>query len=191
MRKLKLQVQITVDGFIGRENGELDFMTWNWDEQLKQYVQNITDQMDLIILGRKLAEGFIPYWAKVASDSQDPEYEAGKIFTETPKVVFSKTLQQPSSLWNNTRLAKGELAEEINNLKEQPGRDIIVYGGASFVASLARQGLIDEYNLFVNPVVIGKGLFIFNALGASQMLNRIDSVAFPCGITLLKYIPVH
>jgi dihydrofolate reductase len=191
MRKLKLQVQITVDGFIGRENGELDFMTWNWDEQLKQYVQNITDQIDLIILGRKLAEGFIPYWAKVASDSQDPEYEAGKIFTETPKVVFSKTLQQPSSLWNNTRLAKGELAEEINNLKEQPGRDIIVYGGASFVASLARQGLIDEYNLFVNPVVIGKGLSIFNALGASQMLNRIDSVAFPCGITLLKYIPVH
>lgn len=188
MRKLKLQVQTTVDGFIGGANGELDFMTWNWDDQLKQYVQKITDQMDLIVLGRKLAEGFIPYWAKVASDTQDPEHHAGKIFTETPKVVFTKTIDQ--SLWDNTTLATGELADEINKLKEQQGRDIIVYGGASFVSSLARQGLIDEYNLFVNPVVIGKGLSIFSALGDSRRLNRIDSVAFPCGITLLKYIPL-
>jgi dihydrofolate reductase len=189
MRKLILQMQITVDGFVGGENGELDFMTWNWDDQLKQYVQNITDQMDLIILGRKLAEGFIPYWAKVASDQQDPDHQAGMIFTETPKVVFTKTLSHSS--WVNTTLASGELTDEINKLKQQQGKNIIVYGGATFVASLARQGLIDEYNLFVNPVVIGKGLPIFNLMNSTQMLNRIDSVAFPCGITLMKFIPVH
>src|SRR5688572_18567014 len=119
MRKLKLQVQMTVDGYIGGPNGELDFMVWDWDDELKQYVEDLTDSMGCIILGRKLAEGFIPYWAKVAADSNHPEFASGKIFTETPKVVFTKTLDK--SEWDNTVLANGDLADEVNKLKQQDG----------------------------------------------------------------------
>ena len=92
MRKLKLQVQITVNGFVAKPGGELDWMTWNWSDDIKAYVTDLTNSMDTIILGRKLAEGFIPYWADVKANADHPENEAGKIFTDTPKIVFSKTL---------------------------------------------------------------------------------------------------
>jgi dihydrofolate reductase len=83
MRKLKLQVQMTVDGYIAGLNGEMDFMVWNWDDGLKQYVNDITEPIGCIILGRKLAEGFIPYWATVAADPDAPEYTSGKKFTRS------------------------------------------------------------------------------------------------------------
>ena len=85
----------------------MDFMVWNWDDELKQYVTDITEPVDCIILGRKLAEGFIPYWANVAANPEHPEYSSGKFFTDTPKVVFTKTLDQ--SPWDHTVLAKGDL----------------------------------------------------------------------------------
>src|SRR5688572_25344732 len=99
MRKLKLQVQISVDGFIAGPNGEMDWMEWNWDDALKQYIAELTEPVDCILLGRKLAEGFIPYWALVAENTSDPEHEAGIKFTETKKIVFTKTLEKSS--WKN------------------------------------------------------------------------------------------
>ena len=80
MRKLKLQVQISVDGFIAGPHGEMDWMTFDWDEAISQYVQAITDPVDCIVLGRKLAEGFIPHWAAVAADADHPELAAGQKF---------------------------------------------------------------------------------------------------------------
>ncbi len=114
MRKLKLQVQMTVDGYIAGPNGEMDWMEWNWDDELKQYVADLTEPVDCIILGRKLAEGFIPHWATVAANPDDPEFTAGKKFTDTHKVVFTKTLDK--SEWDNTVLAKGNLVDEITKL---------------------------------------------------------------------------
>ncbi len=149
MRKLKLQVQMTVDGYIAGLNGEMDFMVWNWDDELKQYVTDITEPVDCIILGRKLAEGFIPYWATVAANPDDPEFTAGKKFTGTHKVVFTKTLDK--SEWDNTVLAKGDLVDEITKLKKQDGKDIIAYGGATFVSTLIKHKLLDEFHLFINP----------------------------------------
>jgi dihydrofolate reductase len=141
--------------------------------------------MDTIILGRKLAEGFIPYWAEVKANSEYPENEAGKIFTDTPKVVFSKTLNK--SLWDNTIVANGDFISEIKKLKDASGKDIIVYGGAEFVSSLIKENLIDEYYLFVNPVVIKEGLTIFDKIPDMKKLNLIDSKQFDCGINLLCY----
>ncbi len=92
MRKLKLQVQSSIDGLIAGVNGEMDWMKWNWDDSLKNYVEEITSTIDCIVLGRKLAEGFIPYWADVAANVAHPEIAAGKRFTDTKKVVFSNTL---------------------------------------------------------------------------------------------------
>lgn len=185
MRKLKLQMQMSINGFVGGPNGELDWATWDWGDDIKNYVTELTNSIDSILLGRKLAEGFIPHWANVYADKDHPENAAGKIYTETQKYVFSKTLTK--SLWENTTVLSGDLSKEVIKIKEQQGKDVIAYGGASFVSSLIKEGLIDEYNLFINPAAIGKGKTIFAELIAKQNLKLVDSIAFDCGINLLCY----
>jgi dihydrofolate reductase len=185
MRKLKQQIQMTVDGFIGGPNGEMDFLARNWDDAIMQYVAGITEPVDCIILGRKLAEGFIPHWAAVAAKPEHPEFAAGQKFTDTPKVVFSRSLEQ--SPWENTVLAKGELKDEITRLKNQPGQDLIAYGGAMFVSALIQHGLVDEFHLFVNPAAIGRGMSIFKDLNGKQNLKLVRAIPFECGIVVLNY----
>jgi dihydrofolate reductase len=189
MRKLKLQAQMTVDGYIAGPNGEMDFLVWNWDNELKKYVADLTEPVDCIVLGRKLAQGFIPHWAAVAANPDHPEFTAGRKFSDTHKVVFTKTLGK--SEWGNAVLAKGDLVDEITNLKKQEGRDIIAYGGATFVASLIKHGLIDELHLFINPTAIGNGMTIFNELDSKQDLTLVKSTSFDCGIVVLNYVPKH
>jgi dihydrofolate reductase len=181
MRKLKLQVQMTVDGYIAGPDGEMHWTNRNWDNELKQYVGAITEPVDCIVLGRKLAQGFIPYWAA------NPEQEGADKFNATHKVVFTKTLEK--SAWDNTVLAKGDLVDEITKLKQQPGQDLIAYGGATFVSALIRHDLIDEYHLFINPAAIGSGLSIFKTLDQQQNLALVKATAFPCGIVVLNYAP--
>jgi dihydrofolate reductase len=181
MRKLKLQVQMSVDGYIGGPNGEMDWTARDWDDELKNYVTEITEPVDCIILGRKLAQGFIPYWAS------HPEQEGADIFNSAKKVVFTKTLGE--SIWDNTVLAKGDLVEEITKLKKQDGKDIIAYGGATFVSALIKQGLIDDYHLFINPIAIGSGMTIFKELVGKQNLRLVKSTSFNCGIVVLNYMP--
>jgi dihydrofolate reductase len=183
MRKLKLQVQMSVDGYIAGINGEMDWMVWNWDDKLKQYVTELTKPVDCIVLGRKLAQGFIPYWAS------NPQEEGADKFNTTRKVVFTKTLDK--SEWDNTDLAKGDLVDEIAKLKKQGGKDIIAYGGATFVTALIKRGLIDEFHLFINPTVIGSGMTIFKELDSKQNLTLVKSVSFECGIVVLNYVPKH
>lgn len=187
MRKLKFQVQMTLDGYIAGPNSEMDWLTFNWDDELKEYVTALTDSMDCIVLGRKLAQGFIPHWATVAENPDHEEHAAGVKFTETPKIVFSHTLEE--SDWDNTVMAKGDLVEEINKLKNQEGSDIIVYGGATFVSNLIKHGLIDAYHLFINPVAIGDGMRIFQELDSKQNLTLVKSIPFDCGIVVLNYEP--
>ena len=182
MRKLKLQVQMTIDGYIAGLNGEMDWMTFNWDNELKKYVTDLSESVDCMVLGRKLAEGFIPYWA---SKPEGEDVAGIDKMNNIPKVVFTRTLDK--SLWKNTVLAKGDLVEEITKLKEQDGKDIIVYGGATFISALIKHGLVDEFHLFINPVVIGSGLTIFNGLDKIQNLQLINSSAFVCGIVVLHY----
>lgn len=189
MRKLKLQLQMTVDGYIAGPNGEMDWLAWDWDEALKQYVTELTETVDCIVLGRRLAQGFIPHWAAVAADPAHPEYTAGVKFSETPKVVFTKTLTEPSVDWLHTSLAKGDLVEEITRLKEQSGGDMIAYGGAAFVSALISHTLIDELHLFINPTAIGRGLTIFAGLDRTQELRLVKASAFDCGIVVLLYKP--
>jgi dihydrofolate reductase len=179
MRKLKLQVQLSVDGFIAGPNGEMDWMTLNWDDQLKEYVTRLTDPVDLILLGRKLAQGFIPFWAS------NPGLEGAEKINGTAKVVFTNTLEK--SDWDKTVLAKGNLVEEVNRLKRQPGGDIIVYGGGSFVSNLIKSALIDEFYLFYNPAVLGNGMTIFREVENTQKLALLEAMSFSCGIICHKY----
>ena len=178
---------MTVDGYIAGPNGEMDWMTLPWTEDINKYVDEIIDPVDTIVLGRKLAEGFIPYWATVAANPDDPEFTAGKKFTDTHKVVFTKTLDK--SEWDHTVLAKGDLVDEITKLKKQDGKDIYACGGATFVSALIKQGLIDEFHLFINPTAIGNGMTIFKELDRKQNLTLVKSTSFDCGIVVLNYEP--
>lgn len=126
---------MSVDGYIAGPNGEMDWMVWDWDDELKAYVTGITEPVDCIVLGRTLAQGFIPHWAS------NPKEEGADKMNQTAKVVFTKTLE--TSEWDNTVRAKGDLTEEITKLKKQDGKDIIAYGGGTFVSALIKQGLID------------------------------------------------
>ncbi len=180
-------MQISIDGYIAGPNGEMDWMTWNWDDKLKAYVDELTEPVDTILLGRKMAGGFISHWANVITKPDDPNFAFGKKMIDTPKVVFTKTLNK--SEWANIFIAKGDLVDEIKQLKNQNGKDIIVYGGASFDSALIKYGLIDEFHLFVNPAVIGNGMTIFKALEGKQKLTLVKSTSFDCGIVVLCYKP--
>ena len=183
MRKLKLQVQMTIDGFIAGTNGEMDWMKLPFSQDIMDYVNVITEPVDTIILGRKLAEGFIPHWT-AAFNKPTPD-DGSKKMVETPKVVFTKTLEK--SIWDNTVLAKGELADEINKLKKQEGKDMIAYGGAKFVSSLIKEKLIDELHLFINPTILGSGMPIFQTVIEKQNFELTHSQHFECGIVVLVY----
>ena len=180
MRKLKLQVQMTVDGFVAGPEGQLDWMTRDLDEGVIGRIVEITDASDTILLGRKMTEGFIKYWEAVQPDS--PEYVFAQKMVDTPKVVFSKTLKRVEG--KNVRVESGDLVQTVNALKRQSGKDIVVYGGATFVSALIENDLIDEFNIFVNPVAIGRGMRIFSGRKA---LRVTSSTAYPSGVVINTY----
>ena len=184
MRKVKLQVQITLDGFVGGPAGEMDYLVWNWDDRLKEYVTGLTDTSDTILMGSILYQGMSGYWSAIPSDNE--QYDFAQKMNNYSKLVFSTTLTGDLT-WNNSRLAKNDAAAEIRALKESPGKDIMVYGGARFVSGLIKENLIDEYHLFVNPVAIGKGLSIFSGLDGYFKLDLAAAHRFDCGIVVLEY----
>ena len=177
-------MQTTVDGFVAGPKGELDWMVTNWDDELKRYVNEITKPVDCILLGRKLAEGFIDSWDTRTTnpEGEDPEFISK--MNETPKIVFSRTLKTVE--WKNTELTKGDLADEVNKLKSQNGKDMITYGGVNFVSNLIQQGLIDELHLFVHPTAIGSGMTIFKK---ETNLKVNEAASFSCGVVVLNYGP--
>jgi dihydrofolate reductase len=185
MRKLKLQMQMTINGFVGGLKGENDWMTWNPDDEFIAFLISLIDSSDTLLLGRKTAEVLIPFWESTAQ--KNPAHPFAKKIADISKVVFTKTLDQ--STWKNTTLAKGNLAEEINGLKKQDGKDILVFGGAGFVSSLVNEGLIDEYHLIINPTAMSNGMTIFNTPGRIEKFTPIQSKLYPGGKTVLSFIP--
>jgi dihydrofolate reductase len=184
MRKLKLQMQVTVDGNVAGPEGQLDWMTFDMDEGLIAFINRLTDSSDTILLGRKMTPGFIKYWEHAASQKDSPEYDFAQKMVGLSKVVFSKTVQHVEG--KNVRVENGDLVGAVNQLKSGPGKDIVVYGGATFVSSLIEHGLIDELNLFVNPVAIGSGMRIFKG---KKPLKLTASTAYPSGIVVNSYLP--
>jgi dihydrofolate reductase len=185
LRKLRLQVQMSVDGCIAGPNGEMDWMVGLSDDEIIKYAYKLHEPVDTILLGRKMTDVFISYWSDVMNKPDDPWYVFAKKMIETPKVVFTKTLNK--SRWINTEIATGDLTEEVNKIKSQNGRDIIVYGGASFDSSLIKEKLIDEFYFFINPVAIGNGMSIFKDLNEIQKYTLVESKAFESGEVLLHY----
>ena len=184
MRKFKLQTQTTVDGYMAGPNGEMDWATFAWTDDMNAYTDALTKPVDCIVLGRKLAEGFIPHWA---GQPEGEDQASIDFMNNTPKVVISNTLTESS--WDNTVVAGGDLAETVNRLKAEPGGDLIAYGGSALVSSLIAEGLLDEIHLFVNPTAIGAGMPVFGNLDANQELGLVNAQPFECGITVLALEP--
>lgn len=196
MRKLKLEVQTSIDGFIADAQGKTNWMIWNWsedwnwDDELRQYHTDLTTSSDCILLSRKMAEeGFIDHWEKMAENIANPQHAFAKPVADMQKLVFSKTLEQIN--WKNTRLIKDDFVSEINQLKSMDGKDIIVYGGATFVSSLIKATLIDEFHLFVNPTALGNGKTIFKDLQSRLNLQLLNSKSYRCGVVVLTYVKIN
>jgi dihydrofolate reductase len=183
MRKLKLQMQMTLDGFVAGPEGQLDWMSPEIDDKQVQLLQELTDSMDTIILGRKMAEESVPHWEKIAKTEPDsPEKKYAETFVNTSKIVFSKTIKHMEG--KNILVENGDLTKSINKFKGQKGKDIIVYGGANFVNTLINNNLIDELNLFIVPTAIGNGLKIFDK---RRDFYFVKSVSFSNGVLGTQY----
>jgi dihydrofolate reductase len=184
-RKLRLHVNMSVNGCIAGPNGEMDWMVGLEDDELIKYTFKLHESVDTILLGRKMTDVFISTWLDVMNKPDDPWNAFAKKMIETPKVVFTKTLNKSELI--NTDIATGDLIEEVSKIKSQSGRDIVVYGGASFDSSLIKENLIDEFYLFINPVAIGNGMTIFKDLNEIRKYTLIESKAFESGKVLLRY----
>jgi dihydrofolate reductase len=186
MRKLKLQVQITIDGFIAGPNGEHDWMWLAAEEAVSQKVIELAGGCDTILMGRKMAPEFIKHWENVVDNQPDSkEQTLAHLMVNKRKIVFSRT--QKAIKGRNLEVENRDLATVVQALKKDPGKDIMVYGGADFASSLISQDLIDEYLFFVNPVAIGNGLSIFKD---KKLLKLDSSVTYKNGKVLSKYLPV-
>jgi dihydrofolate reductase len=193
MRKLKLQMQITVDGFVAGPNGENDwvFISGKQDPEALQknigYSVELAAGCDTLLLGRKLAAGeFCKHWENVADNQPDnPWHPLAQLIVDHRKIAFSHT--ETTLPFRNLEVENGDLATVIQSLKNKPGKDILVYGGVNFVSSLVSLNLIDEYYFIVNPIAIGSGLSIFKE---RKVLELESSIAFKHGKVLNKYLPV-
>ena len=178
---------MTIDGFVAGPDGQLD---WMWmgerDESIDQRVIELADSCDTILLGRNMTRGFIDLWENVVDNQPDSrEQSLAQRMVNMRKIVFSRT--QTAIDGRNLAVENGDLAAAVQALKKEPGKDIIVYGGANFVSSLISQNLIDEYFIFRNPVAIGRGLSIFKE---QKLLKLEGSTVYKNGKILDKYLPV-
>ena len=186
MRKLKLQIQMTIDGFVAGPDGELDWMWTAAEESVGRKVIELADSCDTILLGRNMTRGFIDHWENVVDNQPDStEQSLAYRMVNMRKIVFSRT--QTAINGRNLEVENGDLAAAVKALKKESGKDILVYGGANFVSSLISENLIDEYFIFINPVAIGNGLSIFKA---KQLLKLDSSTSYKHGKVLHKYLPV-
>jgi len=184
VRTFKLQVQTTVDGYMAGPNGAMDWLTFPWTDDLNTYIDGLMTTVDCIVLGRKLAEGFIPAWA---AGPEGEDQASIDWMNNTPKVVISNSLNE--SPWENAVVAGGNLADTVNELKARQGGDMIAYGGGTLVSSLIAEGLLDELHLFVNPTATGAGMPVFAKLEHNQQLRLVAARPFDCGITALHLEP--
>jgi dihydrofolate reductase len=182
MRKIIVSNMVTLDGFIGGPNGEIDWHVVN-DEFFEQ-ANHLLDSVDTFLFGRVTYEGMLQYWTSPAGMADDPVI-ANKMNT-TPKIVFSRTLDKVGwGQWDNARLIKDNIPEELSKLKQQPGRDMVIFGSGKIVALLTQLRLIDEYRIFVAPVVIGGGISQFAGVTAS--LRLLEARTYNTGVVLLRY----
>jgi dihydrofolate reductase len=182
MRKVIYSPMVSLDGFVEGPNREID---WGIiDEELHSFINDQQRAIDTYLFGRRMYEVMVS-WETIDQDASQPEYifEFARIWKTIRKIVFSQTLEQ---VQGNATLSKGNIVEEIARLKAEPGKDLGV-GGATIAATLMRSGLIDEYWLYIHPVVLGSGTSMFPALDSKVNLQLVETHTFNSGVVLLRY----
>jgi dihydrofolate reductase len=157
------------------------------DDELWDDVIELQNTADAAMFGRVNFQGFEDYWRSGAANqaSSKHETEHAQWLDQATKIVFSRTLEKVD--WKHTLLIKDHIAEEVAKLKQQPGKNIILFGGAGIASTLMKQGLIDEYHINVNPVVLGRGKPLFKDLKDKISLKLIKSKVFKSGVVALQY----
>lgn len=183
MRKVIVSNYITIDGFFAGPNGELDWFIW--DDEMAKFSIDQLKTVDTILLGRVTYQLFADYWPTPAAYKENPII--APMMNDLPKIAFSKTLNKAE--WNNSSLVKGDIAEEISRLKQQPGKDMVIFGSGTIVSAFAKLGLIDLYRLIVNPVVLGKGKPLFKNMDNKLRLKLLNAKAQSSGNVILEYEP--
>jgi dihydrofolate reductase len=184
VRKVIYLMMVSLDGFVEGPHGEIDWHVV--DEELHTFVNEQQSAIDTYLYGRRMYQLMAGDWPRVETDPSVPQYmlDFARIWKAMPKVVFSRTLERVE--WNS-RLVRGDnIAEEVARLKAQPGRDMTV-GGADLASTFIRLGLIDEYRLFVQPVVVGGGTPFFPALDHALKLRLVETRTFESGVVYLRY----
>jgi dihydrofolate reductase len=184
MRKIIVFDNVTLDGFMAGPNGELDWAIR--DDEITQYAKEGQDSTDTFLFGRVTYEMMASFWPTPAAESMNPVY--ANLLNNAPKIVFSKTLEKAE--WKNTRVVKELNKEEILKMKQQPGKNMMIFGSGTIVEQLSNLGLIDEYQLMVNPVILGKGKSFFKDIKDRIHLKLVKTKTFSNGIVLLQYQPI-
>jgi len=182
MRKVIYSPMVSLDGFVESPTRSLDWVIV--DEELHNFINDQQNQIDTYLFGRRMYE-VMTYWDTAEADPSNPEYvlEFARIWQRVAKIVYSKTLDR---VQGNARLSRGNIVDEIAQLQAQPGKDMSV-GGATIAAALIQLGLIDEYQLFIHPVVLGSGTPMFPSLHNTINLRLVESRTFNSGVVLLRY----
>lgn len=185
MRKLGVFNLVTLDGYIAGEGGDI---SWHMvDEEFQELAKAASNSGNTLLFGRKTYQLMESYWPTPEALKNDPVVAHG--MNAASKIVFSRTLKKVD--WNNTRLVKDNMMEEVRKLKQQPGKDLTILGSGSIVSQLAQEGLIDEYQVLLNPVVIGQGKTMFEGIKKKIALKLVKTRTFGNGNVLLTYETVR
>jgi len=189
MRKIITTTWVTLDGYIAGPNGEMDWVAENYDDAMAAYENEIVSQADTLLLGRVTYQSFAGSWPHVPDNPSASEGEKAyaRTLNAMRKMVFSRTLE--SVEWNNSTLRKEVIPEEIKQLKQEPGRDLLIYGSASIIQTLTNHGLIDEYQVLVHPVIVGGGKALFQDIEHQVKLKLVNTKTHPSGVVVLSYQP--
>jgi dihydrofolate reductase len=186
MRKLAVFNSVTLDGYFSGVNGD---MRWahkdSNDAEWNAFVAENAKGGGVLVFGRITYDLMVSYWPTPLALRSNPV--VAERMNSLPKVVFSRTLDNPS--WSNTKLMKGDLAAEVGRMKKEPGEDMVILGSGSIVAQLAQAGLIDEYQIVMTPVVLGKGRTMFEGLKGNLALKLTRTRTFENGNVFLCYEP--
>ena len=181
MRKVLVFNLVTLDGYFEGPNREIDWH--NVDEEFNEYAVEMLNSVDTLLFGRVTYELMAGFWPTPDAMKNDPI--VAERMNNLSKIVFSRTLDRVE--WHNARLVKNNIAEEIKKMKNQPGKDMVILGSGSIVSELAQRGLIDEYRIMVNPVVLGRGKSLFKGINGRLNLKLTKTRTFKSGNVLLYY----
>jgi dihydrofolate reductase len=185
MRKLISFIHVSLDGFVAGPNGEMDWI--KVDDEIFDHVGKRISEGDTALYGRVTFQMMESYWPTAADSPTATKHdiEHSKWYQNAHKVVLSKTLDDADLA--NTEIIRGDLSRKINEIKKQQGTDILVFGSPTATHSLIRENLIDGYWLFVNPIILGKGIPLFVDIKDKIKLNLLNTRQFSCGVTELSY----